>query len=105
MKKLNYQPKPVDTTDVVLSPELMALGELIAENVHEMWAESRMKEGWIYGPQRDDAKKTHPCLIPYGELPESEKAYDRNSSMETLKLITRLGFTIIPGDLSKQPST
>lgn len=100
MKKLNYQPKPVDTTKVVLPAELMVLGEMIAKNVHEMWAESRIKEGWTYGPQRDDKKKTHPCLIPYEELPESEKAYDRNSCMETLKLIIKLGFRIVLSDSS-----
>lgn len=36
----------------------------------------------------------HPCLVPYEELPEEEKVYDRNSSVETLKLIMKLGFKI-----------
>jgi ryanodine receptor 2 len=39
--------------------------------------------------------KAAPCLVPYDELPESEKAYDRDTSVETLKLITKLGFRII----------
>ena len=72
----------------------MKLSEKIAENVHEVWAQSRMDEGWTYGPVRDDAKKRHPCLVPYEELPEIEKEYDRNTSQETLKVIIKLGVKI-----------
>ena len=93
MKK-NYVPRPVDTNDVVLPVELDELVENIAKNVHEVWAQSRMKEGWIYGEERNDVLKTHPCLIPYEKLPEVEKAYDRDTALGTLKLICRLGFTI-----------
>ncbi|MBR5780829.1 MAG: Ryanodine receptor Ryr, partial [Bacteroidales bacterium] len=41
-----------------------------------------------------DTLKTHPCLIPYEELPEVEKAYDRDTALGTLKLIKKLGFKI-----------
>lgn len=92
--KTAYIPKPISTDDVTLSPEIMDLSEKIAENVHEVWAQSRMAEGWTYGPVRDDVKKQHPCLVPYHELPEIEKEYDRNTSQETLKVITKLGFSI-----------
>lgn len=73
----------------------MKLSENIAENVHEVWAQSRIAEGWTYGQQRDDAKKEHPCLVPYDELPEIEKEYDRNTSQETLKVIMKLGFKML----------
>lgn len=92
---MNYAPKPIDTTDVKLSAELLELTEKIAENVHEVWAVGRIAEGWTYGPVRDDAKKETPCLVSYAELPESEKEYDRNTALETLKLITKLGYEII----------
>lgn len=92
--KTAYIPQPIFTDDVVLSPEIMELSERIAENVHEVWAQSRMAEGWTYGPVRDDVKKQHPCLVPYDELPEIEKEYDRNTSQETLKVILKLGFSI-----------
>lgn len=92
MKK--YNPRPMDTQDVVLSKELLPLIEEMAKNVHEVWAQNRMGEGWTYGPERDDTKKTHPCLVPYESLPESEKEYDRATSQETLKLIMKLGFVI-----------
>ena len=95
MKKNNYIPQPVDTKGVVLPNNLNALAEEIAKNVHEVWSEGRMKEGWTYGEERDDAKKHHPCLVPYEELTETEKEYDRNTSQETLKLIMKLGFRIV----------
>ena len=95
MNKNNYIPKPIDTTGVALPKELNDLAEEIAKNVHEVWSEGRMKEGWTYGEERDDAKKHHPCLVPYEDLTETEKEYDRNTSQETLKLIMKLGLKIV----------
>ncbi len=95
MEKNNYAPQPIDTKDVVLPEELNELAELIAKNVHEVWSASRMKDGWTYGEERNDAEMKHPCLVPYEELTESEKEYDRNTSIETLKLIVKLGFRIV----------
>lgn len=89
-----YVPKPVDTTDIQLPQELNELVEKMAENVHEVWAQSRISQGWTYGPERNDALKHHPCLVPYNELPEVEKAYDRDTALGTLKLIAKLGFKI-----------
>lgn len=90
-----YEPKPIDTSDVRLPEELVALTEKIAENVHDVWAAGRISEGWVYGTKKDNEKKTTPLLIPYSELPESEKDYDRNTAFETLKLIKKLGYQII----------
>jgi ryanodine receptor 2 len=92
--KNSYTPQPVDTSDVMLPEELNELVELISKNVHEVWAKSRLDQGWTYGPERSDELKHHPCLIPYEELPEIEKAYDRDTAMGTLKLIAKLGFKI-----------
>ena len=94
MKKKTYTPQPINTSDVELPQELMQLVEQMAKNVHEVWAETRISQGWTYGEQRDDGRKTHPCLIPYEELPEEEKEYDRNTAVGTLKLIQKLGFSI-----------
>lgn len=90
----SYTPQPINASDVRLPEELNELAELIAKNVHEVWAQSRMEQGWRYGEERNDALKTHPCLIPYEELPEVEKAYDRDTAFGTLKLICKLGFKI-----------
>lgn len=94
-QKNSYTPQPVDTTDVTLPEELNALAEEIAKNVHEVWSAGRINDGWTYGEQRNDAEKKHPCLVPYEELSESEKEYDRRTSQETLKLIMKLGFKIV----------
>lgn len=94
MKRTDYIPSPIDTQDIILPEELDALMENIARNVHETWAKQRIADGWKYGPVRNDATKEHPCLVPYDELDESEKVYDRTTAGQTLKLIMKLGFTI-----------
>jgi ryanodine receptor 2 len=94
MSKTNYIPQPIDTSDIQLPEELNPLLEAMAKNVHEIWAKERLAQGWTYGEKRDDAQKHHPCLIAYEDLPEEEKMYDRNTSVETLKLILKLGFKI-----------
>lgn len=94
MDKKGYIPAPVDTSAVELPKMLDELTEKMARNVHEVWAAGRMADGWVYGPQRDDTLKHHPCLVPYDELPESERDYDRHTALETLKLIVSLGYRI-----------
>ena len=108
MEDKKYKPLPIDTSGVVLPQELLPLVETMAKNVHEVWAQSRINEGWTYGSERNDAEKKHPCLVPYEklsdmendcaallqELSDMEKDYDRNTSVETLKLIMKLGFKI-----------
>ena len=94
MKQKTYTPRPIDTSDVKLPEELELLVEQMSKNVHDVWAETRIAQGWSYGEQRNDEKKLHPCLVPYEDLPDSEKEYDRNTSIGTLKLILKLGFRI-----------
>ena len=89
-----YKPNPIDTGSVVLPDSLLELTEQIAENVHENWAMARIAQGWTYGTQYDGEKKTTPWLVPYSQLPESEKEYDRNTAFETLKLVMALGYRI-----------
>ena len=92
---MDYEPKPLAVAGVTLSAELLALTERLAENVHENWAIQRFKDGWTHGPQRDDQAKKHPCLVPYADLPESEKIYDRETALGTLKAILSLGYRIV----------
>lgn len=89
-----YNPQPLDTSGVVLPEALLGLLEQLAENTHDVWAAQRVKDGWTYGPKRDDANKKHPCLVPYADLPESEKEYDRKTAGETLKAVIALGYRI-----------
>ncbi len=97
MKK-EYVPQPMDTGDIRLPEELNELIEQMARNVHEVWAQTRIQQGWSYGPQRDDKQKHHPCLVPYDDLPESEREYDRNTALETLRFILKAGYRIYKVD-------
>lgn len=94
-KKKVYVPEPLNLEEVALPEEVLALSERIAKNVHDVWAENRMKEGWSYGEERNDAEKKHPCLVEYEDLPEEEKEYDRNTALSSLKMVYALGFEII----------
>ena len=73
MKTEKYIPQPIDTSNVKLPEDLEQLVEQMSKNVHEVWAETRIKQGWTYGDERNDQLKTHPCLIPYEDLTEEEK--------------------------------
>jgi hypothetical protein len=89
-----YTPKPIDTSAIKLTQDILDLTERLAENTHEVWARQRFADGWTPGPVRNDQEKKHPGLVPYADLPESEKEYDRNTAMETIKAILALGYKI-----------
>lgn len=89
-----WKPEPMNMEDVTLPEELLALWEQVAKGVHDNWAQQRIREGWTWGERRDDRLKTTPCLVPYEELPDSEREYDRSTAMQTLKLILALGYRI-----------
>lgn len=91
-----YVPQPIDTSDVVLNGELLALAEILAANTHNVWALGKMQKGYVFGVETSDIAMTHRDLIPYGELSEAAKDYDRNTSIETLKLLVKLGWTLTP---------
>ncbi len=97
-QKSEYRPQPVDLSDVTLDASLAQLVEIMAENVHDVWAKSRIDEGWTYGPERSDELKEHPCLVKYADLPENEREYDRNTAIGTLKLVYKLGYKIVQAE-------
>lgn len=90
----DYEPRPINLSGVNLTDDLLDLREAIAENAHEIWAAARLKEGWSYGPVRDDVLKKHPDLVPYSMLPDSEKEYDRQMALDTIRLVERVGFAL-----------
>lgn len=95
---MRYDPKPIDTDTITLTSDILALTERLAENAHDVWAQQRLADGWTWGPDRNDSAKKHPCLVPYAELPESEKEYDRSAALQTLKATLALGYRIVPVD-------
>jgi len=84
----------MDTSEADLPGDLQDLVEVLARNTHALWAKKRIAEGWTYGPQRDDHAKTHPNLVPYEDLAESDKDYDRETVVQALKAIVKLGYRI-----------
>ncbi len=96
MPSLTYIPAPIDSSRIALPAALVALTERLAANTHELWAQERIAQGWKKGPQRNDNQKEHPGLIPYDELSESEKEFDRKTALGTLKAILALGYVITP---------
>ena len=93
---MTYKPRPIDITHVELTPEILELTERLAENAHDIWAAKRLAEGWTVGPKKDGDLKQTPLLVPYAELPESEKQYDRDLALATLKATLALGYRLIP---------
>ncbi|XP_050977787.1 ryanodine receptor 1 isoform X4 [Labeo rohita] len=93
-----FTPCPVDTVQIVLPPHLERIREKLAENSHELWAVTRIEQGWTYGLFRDDNKKLHPCLVDFQSLPEPEKNYNLAMSGETLKTLLALGCHVGMGD-------
>ena len=91
---MTYHPQPIDTSEAVLDTEHFKLIEVLAKNTHEIWAQQRLADGWQYGPQRDDTLKQHPGLVPYEDLPDSEKEYDRRITLEVIKALLALGYRL-----------
>jgi hypothetical protein len=94
MKNRTYTPQPIDTRNVEVPRYLLDLADTLARNVHDTWAQERIRQGWQYGPERNDTKKLHPCLVPFEELSDDEKKYDYNTAMETIKVILGMGYKI-----------
>lgn len=89
-----YKPKPIDVSKIQLEDNLTELVEVLSKNTHEIWAQARIDEGWSYGEKRDDDAKYHPGLVPYSELSESEKEYDRKTTINVIKAMVSLGAEI-----------
>jgi hypothetical protein len=90
-----YNPNPKDLSEIMLPKDLVLLAEELAENTHDVWAQARIAEGWVWGEVKDEVNKTTPQLVPYADLPESEKEFDRATSLSTLKWVMSMGYRIV----------
>jgi hypothetical protein len=88
-----YRPKKIVPAEA-LRAELADVIEDLAERVHDGWAAQRISEGWSFGVTRDDARREHPGLVPYSELSEVEKEYDRITALTTLSALAELGYRV-----------
>jgi class 3 adenylate cyclase len=102
---LTFKPSRIDTSHIALSGDLHELVEMLAENTYNIRAGQRLAEGRIPGLARDDAGKKHPGMIAYQQLPESEKKHLRYSAAETLKVVLKLGYNLVPPhDAARNPA-
>lgn len=105
-----YVPRPIDTSAVKLTPDLSALIELQARNLHNLWAQSKIRSGWRYAPASlasgNDADRTSPLLVPWEFLDEREKGSNRVNASETIKVMLAKGYTfeLEPGRPAIDPS-
>ncbi|XP_061823091.1 ryanodine receptor 2 isoform X7 [Nerophis lumbriciformis] len=91
MSQAAFTPMPVNTSQITLPPHLERIREKLAENIHELWVMNKIELGWTYGAVRDDNKRQHPCLVEFSKLPEQERSYNLQMSLETLKTLLALG--------------
>jgi hypothetical protein len=89
-----YTPKTIDTLKIELTSDLEGLVETLAPNTMITGPGNELMRGWRYGANRDDGEKQHPDLVPYEQLPESEREYDRKTVVEALKAIIALGYEV-----------
>lgn len=54
----------------------VALSGATPQKQHEAWMADKSKDGWVYGPVKDADRKTHPCMVPYSELPQAQRRKD-----------------------------
>ncbi|MDJ0949450.1 MAG: RyR domain-containing protein [Alphaproteobacteria bacterium] len=101
---MGYRPTPIDTSEIELDESLERRLAELARHLHDVWAARRLAEGWRHGTDRNQDQKTHPNLIEFSELPDSEKEYDLQSASETLKAVLALGFEINPGQGNRLPA-
>lgn len=92
---MSYIPKPMNTSDIFLSDDINNLAEQLAKNTHEVWSQGRLDDGWRWGKELNMDTKTHPSLIPYEDLSESEKDFDRRTSQEAIKFLIKSGYKVI----------
>lgn len=95
---MSYIPNPVNLSDVQLPDTINALAEELAKNTHEAWAETRMRSGWKYGTERNDAKKETPCLVEFEKLSDEEKEIDYCTALNAVKFIISKGYSIVKSD-------
>lgn len=91
--ELQYIPHPVDTRDVLLDDDLLALTAALAENAHETAQDALYGAGWRCGDY-DATAKTRPDMVPFSRLPEEARAGYGEAAAATLRLARKLGYRI-----------
>ena len=70
---------------IQLQPFVENIRDKLAENIHEMWAVTKIETGWCFAEERDDNEMTNPCLTQFQNLPSAEKRYNIQLAVQTLR--------------------
>ncbi|ESO90186.1 hypothetical protein LOTGIDRAFT_123762 [Lottia gigantea] len=89
-----FVPSPVTTGRIQLPAYIENVRDKLAENLHELWAMSKIEQGWSYGEERNPTNKKNPSLTAFERLPMSEKKYVITVAFETLRTLIALGYHI-----------
>ena len=96
-----YIPQPLDLSVVPPLPRhLEMLVDLLAKNAHDVWARSRIAEGWTHGKAKDGDKKRNPLLVPYEKLSDEVKDSNRATALESVRTLIAYGFTLVQPSVS-----
>ncbi len=68
--------------------------EMLARMEHKRWVNERLRHGWIFGAERDDERRTHPDLVPFDELTEASREYDRQAVAQIPRMLAAMGLII-----------
>ncbi|GAV02137.1 hypothetical protein RvY_12738-2 [Ramazzottius varieornatus] len=91
-----YKPAPLDLTNIQLTGPMEELKELLAENIHTVWAKNRIDQGWTYGLSQQNVAKRSPHLVPYDSVEDSIKEMNRNTATEVVRTLIAYGYGIDP---------
>ena len=98
--EFEYSPNPIDVSNVTLSADLEELIDVLAENIHNVWAVDKFKNNpnIRYAPLDENGNEVEGCnhfLRPYSELSDQDKENDIQNATSTIKLLKRMGYRII----------
>jgi hypothetical protein len=92
----------LDNAPTAIPDFLLDAVDVMAFNLHELWAVQKVAAGYVWGETRNDTDKVHPDLVPYFALARAEQDYDRRASMYCIKCLQTAGYTIKPSPSQKQ---
>lgn len=72
----SWEEAPEAQRESYLQGAVGALNGNTPEQSHQSWLDFKEKAGWVFGAVKDEAKKTHPCMVPYAELPAAQRHKD-----------------------------
>ncbi|KAF0717690.1 Aste57867_2160 [Aphanomyces stellatus] len=96
---------PMSLNRIALSGELIVLGDLLAENDHEVWAHEYIQNGWTLGPVYDETTKQHPALVAFPDLSDAHRVSTRLGALNVLKSLVGLRFAVEHVHAKYNPTT